>query len=33
MMVWSLTAMLSSIKEFCRAVDKIVVPFGFDQWE
>jgi hypothetical protein len=33
MMVWSLTAMLSLIKEFWRAVDSIVVPFRFDQWE
>jgi hypothetical protein len=33
MMVWSLTAMLSSIKELWRAVDNIVVPFQFDQWE
>jgi hypothetical protein len=33
MMVWSLTAMLSLIKEFWRAVDNIVVPFQFDQWK
>jgi hypothetical protein len=33
MVVWSLTAMLSSIKELWRAVDNIVVPFQFDQWE
>jgi len=33
MMVWSLTAMLSSIKELWHAVDNIVVPFRFDQWE
>ncbi len=33
MMVWSLTAMLSLIKEFWRAVDNIVVPFQFDKWE
>jgi hypothetical protein len=33
MMVWSLTAMLSLIKESWCAVDNIVVPFRFDQWE
>ena len=33
MMVWSLTAMLSSIKELWRAVDNIDGPFRFDQWE
>ncbi len=33
MMVWSLTAMLSLIKELWRAVDNIVLPFQFDQWE
>jgi len=33
MMVWSLTAMLSSIKELWHTVDIIVVPFRFDQWE
>ena len=30
MMVWSLTAMLSSIKEFWRVVDNIDGPFQFD---
>ncbi len=33
MMVWSLTAMLSLIKELWRAVDNIVLPFRFNQWE
>ena len=33
MMVWSLTAMLSSIKEFWRVVDNIDGPFRFDSWE
>jgi hypothetical protein len=33
MMVWSLTAMLSSIKELGGAVDSIVLPFRFDQSE
>ena len=33
MMVWSLTAMLSSIMELWRAVDNIVGPFRLDQWE
>jgi hypothetical protein len=33
MMVWSLTAMPSSIRELWHAVDNIVVPFRFDQWE
>jgi hypothetical protein len=33
MTVWSLTAMLSLIKELWRAVDNIVLPFRFDQWE
>jgi hypothetical protein len=33
MMVCSLTAMLSLIKEFWGAVDNIDVPFQFDQWE
>jgi hypothetical protein len=32
MMLWSLTAMLSSIKELWHAVDDIATPFQFDQW-